>query len=796
MKYFCLVVFILLSAASSGQSINGVVRAKDGLPLELVTVTLRADSATINATLSDQKGNFYFYNLKESRRYHIIFSLIGYDNLDTAVFIAKGLFSLTPILIKNSKVLKEVVITTRRKLIERKIDRLVFNVENNVNTIGMDGLDLLSKTPMVRVEENGVSLVGKSTVEVMIDNKLTHVSGEALTALLKSLQGENISKIEVITNPSAEYDAAGNSGIINIVTKKTKSQGFLGSISSDFSHATYNTYTEGLSLNYNWNKLLLFGNASVSKGPRQPSFDKDILYDSQIWEQKSKQKEFTKFFRGTIGFEWLISKNTTIGASYNGLNSRPDLLNEQTTTITNRQTGSVDSVLAVDESYGKTYISNSANLHFRHQIDSLGKELIIDGDIFNTVFDQSINTTNSNFEANGQLITNSVSKYISNHDQRSNGKTINAMVKIPFKRSKVSIGGKLSFVNSSSGVDLFKYLTDELSLDSSSSNQFDYRENIQAFFGNFNTSFGKFELQVGLRGEFTQTKGYSQTLIQSNKLNYFNLFPTFYIAYELNKDNSLSLNFGRRIGRPGFSSLNPFRVYLDRYSYYMGNPFLKPSFSNNFELSHTYKSVLTSTLSYGFTNGLVSGVQIVDNGSNLQVTTYGNYLNSKNFGLDESFDLFIVKWLESVNEFSIYYNSTKSNLLATSPKVSGAGGDFRSINSIFFNKSKTFIGGISFTYQFPDVSGINNNNSYYYLDLSASYLLFDKRLQISTAARDVFKTKNISSSYLINGVGNSYTANNDSRRFLVSLKYSFGSIKMKRGQAHNESSGEQGRSAQ
>ena len=199
MKYLLLFILVIISYHSSAQTISGSIIDERNKPLEYVTVNIRKDTVLIGTSVSDSSGKYHFNNLHLNQRYELSYTFIGFKKKDTSILLTNNIDLLTKLYF-DAKVLKEVAIKGTKKVIERKIDRLVFNVENNVNTIGSDALDILDKTPMVRVNNNSISLIGKETVGIMVNDKIIHLSGDALSAYLKTINAESITKIEVITN--------------------------------------------------------------------------------------------------------------------------------------------------------------------------------------------------------------------------------------------------------------------------------------------------------------------------------------------------------------------------------------------------------------------------------------------------------------------------------------------------------------------------------------------------------------------------------------------------------------------
>ncbi|MDP9077206.1 MAG: TonB-dependent receptor [Bacteroidota bacterium] len=791
--YFYTILCFFIFNNVNAQDIKGTVTDSESKPLGYVTITIKKDSSKTRSIASDAGGKYFMNGLQIDGKYHVTFSLIGYQNIDTLILL-KNNFSLNVRLQVQENLLKTVSVTARKNILERKVDRLIFNVENNINTIGLDGMELLQKTPLIRVDGDALKMVGKQDLSVMIDGKLLHINGTALINFIRTINADNISKIEVITNPPAQYDAAGNSGMINIITKKNRAPGYYGTLSERINFDSYATSVTNLNLNYNLKNLLMFGSIIYSKGANGPTSGQTRYYQNQIWSRNDKLKEKSNYLSGTWGLEYILSRNTTLGASYNTSNSYPDMPGTTQTITQSRATGLTDSVLHSNFLNRKNYTSNTLNLHLSQKLDTLGKILEFDADAFNSGNNTENNSLNFNTFPDGSETSLPKTNIASNNFVSSKGLTFNAEFNLPFKIINVVAGAKASFVKSSNNVTFQQGNTDSIVAQTGNFDKFQYSENIQAVFVNLNKSFGNWAIQAGLRGEATQSTGISVELSQKNSRSYLNLFPTFYLTYKASKEDNISINYGRRISRPYFSSLDPFKTYQDLYDYSIGNPLLRPSFTNNYELSNTYHHLLNTTLSYGVTTNESGGIQLVNNNSNIQVTTVGNFFHSKNYLLDNSISTTVFKWLQTTDDFSIYYSETTSTSNLTKPQSNGWGADVSSSNSIYFDEAQLWTLGLDVTHQFPFVSGIYHYMQYTFADLSASTVFFNKKLQVSLALRDIFKTKNIQSVATFNNIDYASIANNDSRRFLINLRYSFGNNKIHKGSSHNSSGSEQARS--
>ncbi len=790
-KYCCSIqLFLFLAVIANAQSINGKISDPNGKPLGSIVIMLKKDTVLIKAELTNDEG-YYRLQVPHSGKYTFSFSGIGFLEVDSALNIAQNV-ELNLVMHPAVGQLAQVVVNGKRPLIERKIDRFVFNVDKNISAIGADGLDMLAKTPMVKVDnDGGLSLVGRGDVKVMINEKMIYLYGPALVAYLRAIPAETIDRIEVITNPSARYDAAGGAGLINIVLKKTKNPGFSGAANGGLAKGTYFTGTGGLLMNYNTSTIRWVANASSGYGAHANNSEDDDYYSDQTWYRQMNLKQLTRFVRGTIGMEASLSPKTILGVSYNALTSSPTSTGTNNTTVVN-QHGLTDSTLQSLFDYKSHYGQQSVNVHLGHDIDSLGKKFALDLDWFYDLNNSPSATQNANYLADGQVTPGSTLNLLSIDNLKSNLYTLNATLDWPMKKFTYAFGSKLTLANSNSQRALFEGVNDPLTLSAPYDN-FNYRESTEAAFGTVDTHLGKWEVQTGLRGEYTQTRAVSPVLDSTHATSYFSLFPSLNLSRNIGSKNVVTASYGRRIDRPVFRSLDPYPTYSDQYDFTTGNPYLRPTYSNNIEFSETYNSMLILTATYSYIPNKIMSMVLVENGSNMHITTFGNYLTAQDYVLSASFSFNKIPWLESLIEGDVYYEKGTSTDTATPPQVSGWGSDFSSTNTFYFNKSKKLSAGFDMTFQFPDVSNLVTSGKYHWFDLFARWSLVNNKLQIGAYLNDVFKTKYPSGTYTVNSVIQHYRINSDSRRGGVTLRYSFGNTKMKRGQVHSGLDGETGR---
>lgn len=774
MNFLLFAGMFLLANRSAAQSVLQGLVSCEGIALPAISVTIRSKTDFSKATKTDSLGKFRFINL-EKGSYLLSFSAVDFKTVQTSIVLNTD----TAIVIKLNKIavdLKEVTVNSKRALIEKKIDRTVFNVDRSVAAIGTDALELMAKVPGIRVVNDRVSLVGKAGVSIMINDKLTPLSEDDLASYLKSIPSDHIAKIEIITNPSAKYDAQGNNGLINIILKKNIAEGFKGSVNMGFTQATHPTVSGGGNLSFRKDKVTLFTNFNLRKGSTVPFEQSSIFYPVQTWNVANKDRNFRTVPGGLLGIDYQATKNTVIGLSYNaGLTNFHSVEHIKTTVFNKIQR--IDSVLNSDAKARIKSNYNAVNIYVKQLIDSSGKQLMFNADWFGYNDNKQRFFDNTSYNQSGQVIPGSFAQYLSSSKQKIDLYTLKADVDLPYKSFNLAVGAKLSFIKNKSDIAFYKMRNDTYEIDNNQTNQFSYSENTQALYLNANKTISKWDFQLGLRAEYTQTEGVSISSTTNN--DYLRLFPTLFIVYKRNENSELSLNYGRRINRPAYTKLNPFRWYSNQYSYTEGNPFLQPSYSNNIELAHTYARVLTSKLSFSHTNDGYNQVNFTDVNTNTQVLRPVNLITSYQYQLSNSITFNKLKWLESLSQLDVFYIRSNSSIAQTIPGLNGFGAYFSTLNQVVFNKSGTIMGDINFWYQFPGVNDLNRLKSQYNVDIGIKKLLLNNKLQLALTAADIFKGGKDRYSSVVNNIRQEYKNYYDSQYLRLTVRYNFGNAQLK-----------------
>lgn len=670
------------------------------------------------------------------------------------------------------KEIEAVTITGKKKLIERKVDRLVFNVENSISAQGGDALDALKVTPTIRIRKDQLSIIGKNGVLITIDDRPIKLAGEDVLNYLKSIPTSSIQSIEVISNPPSKYDAEGNSGVINIKLKKNRKDDLSGNIRSSFTQATYGLGSLDGSLNYQRDKLTVNFNLNYINGSTAPYQEFTVNYPNFKWFEVNTKRVFQNNFTGGFNIDYEISKKTTIGAIYSISTSNPLRKGNTSAAISNYSNSRIDSLIITPSRLKVNKDIHSFNFHTITKIDSLGKKISADIDYF------KFNSTNNNFYNSSTYLVNESTLLNSLEANNLSDQNISIYsgkidYDIPLSYFDISIGGKLSFIVNKSSTEFYKKKNEAYYLDPLNSNKFDYKENTQALYVSGSKKINeKISVKAGLRGESTQVDGYSITYNQSNKNNYFKVFPSLYFTFSPKEDISWSLNYNKRISRPSYGQLNPFRYYSSAYNYGEGNPFLQPYITHNFEISNLKGNNYLSLYSSVMKNAFDEVTFILADGVTQRVTPI-NFINQLNFGLLDNYTLRKWKFWESNNTLNIFYTKTYSNIenIKSLEKVTFS---LTSNNSFTLNKRKTISGQLDLNWQTPSIANSYNLSGFFYCDLGVKFLFDNNHLQLGINFLDVFKTNKLIFNQVVNNISQKSYEYQDSQKLRVSLNWNFG----------------------
>ncbi|WP_188500006.1 TonB-dependent receptor domain-containing protein [Pontibacter amylolyticus] len=755
MGMLCLLLSVSGAAwAQEAGKISGTLSdSLTGKPIEYATVALLQSGNTqaLQSALTDANGRFSFTAVAPGN-YQLAISFLGYQKKfmsQVVVSAAKPEATVGNIrLVPSTTQLKEVTVEGLRPTITQEADRMVVSIEGTALAAGRTAYDVLATSPGVFIDQEGnIQLNGRAGVTIMLDGKLTYLSARDLRSLLEGMSAENIRNIEIITNPSSKYDAEGSSGILNINLKKNTVQGLNGSV---YAGGNYNFkqygYSTGASINYRtgpWNSFL---NLDMARrvGGRDATFtrvfkgDESSTYFDQVADGNYKVEGPPAVRLGT---DYSFNDRHSVGVmGYYATNQlHADFLTE---TYIGPSPDQPTQFIDADNFNQNRFSNRTANLHYMGKYDTLGTTLTADldfvkiknrgdADFYNYYYD----LTNPGAVTQDFLYTNTPNEF-----------DIYA-AKVDFTKPlaqgrKLEVGAKASRVISDADSRFYFNNAEVPVLDTKRTNHFVYDENIYAAYVNFNTKLTeRFSLQSGLRAEQTQSKGELLTTGDVTKRSYLNFFPSLFLQQKVSEDYQINYNYSRRLQRPNYGQLNPFFAYRDPFTYWLGNPDLKPQYTNAFSISQVFKKAYNLTLSYQHTQDVIVELVAIDPETATTVYYIGNADDSKNLSLTANVPYSVMKNWESNNTLIVAYNEYNvaiDNGQTVNDQVFYM---LQSNHTILLPKKvKLELNGV---YQGPSVYALYRADARWWLNVGVKKSFMDDKLDLSINANDIFGTQHL-----------------------------------------------------
>jgi hypothetical protein len=793
---FLLCTYATLTVAQSRiGKVTGTVTDHLGHGVDGATVSLlRSKDARLVKVAITSKTGFYELEKIPEGEYIIAITSAGFEKKNTEKFSIttdKPGVQINPVsLAVAAKNLKEVTVTGKPPLIENKIDRTVINVDAAPTNAGATALEVLEKSPGISVDNDGnISLKGKQGVIVMMDGKPTYLSPADLANVLRNMPATALDQIEIMTNPPAKYDASGNSGIINIKTKKSRNEGLNGSITAGGTLSLFKRNnvlltparsSESINLNYRKGRINVFGNINYNYNENKSGLN----LTRKVYE-KSGNLDVTSIqnniFNGRnnnytvkVGLDFYQDKKTTWGVVLNGFQVYFRPANVSTQTLF-RPGGEVDLFLVSRSNTKGSFGNYSGNMNFKHRFDTTGKELTADFDyiryegqnyslLITDSYDKPGGTTTSHTELRGDIPTH-INIYSIKSDYTN---PIN-------KNLRFDAGMKISYVQNDNEI-VYTRLAGNNWLKDTRSNHFIYKEMINAAYVTINRQWKKWGAQAGLRMENTVAKGNQVSNDSSFTRNYTSLFPTAYVNYQLNAKHTFTLTYGRRINRPNYQDLNPFVWFLDSLTYRQGNPFLLPQFSNNFEFRHAHKTGVTTVLNYTSTNDVIS--QVLKQQGRTTFLTPDNVARLQNVGIAITVPVKMNKWWTS-NVFLNVYNNHFNGLYFNAAKNTNDVIDLQ-YTSFMLNVTNTFSfqkgwsGELSGWYRAKTVEQLNIADPMYFLTMGVQKNIMKGKGTIRFNFRDPFHWQKFGAYTNYSNIDVRMTNKWNNRALNLSFSYRFG----------------------
>lgn len=768
----------------SQSSIKGRVVDEKSAPIEFANVILLQlpDSNMIKTALTDSDGNFAF-DYADEGAYLVEIRQVGYSTVRTQGFEVKGGISISiPEVNLSSGVddLEALEVVYVKPLVEVKADKTIFNVEGTTNAMGLNALELLRKAPGVMVDNNeNIMVKGRGGIVVYIDGKLSPLDGDGLKDYLKNLQSANIESIEIITNPSSKYDAAGNAGIINIKLKKNKNFGTNGNVSAGWATQRYSKYNTNLSLNHRNEKVNTYLNYGNNWGYSWSYMDFYRVQNGISFDQFTNNRNGGLNHNYKTGVDFFLHPKHTLGIMITGNNGANEWMSTSRSVITDA-VPSLDRVLvARGENTGRRDNIN-ANLNY-HYTDTLGHDLNVDldygyFDIYNNSYQPNrYYNTSENFVLYENNFRNNTQTGIHLY-------TAKADYEQKLGKGKLGAGFKSSVVETANGLDFYNVIDGQDFVDSTRTNKFGYFENINALYVNYKKEVGKWSMQAGVRAEHTRSIGDLDALTNQPydqiDRNYINLFPSGGLTYTINPKNSLSLTYSRRIDRPSYQDLNPFEYRIDELSYRKGNVNLRPQMTHSLELGHTWMYMVNTSLSYGRTEDFFT--EITDTTEVLR-----SFIIPRNLGFQEYFaanlgsPLPIAKWWNGYLNLSFTHLHNRADF-GNDKTIDLRANNYNIYMMHTFTIDKVTSAEISGWYSGPGIwGGTFVNKPMWSLDLGAKRSFLKEKLIVRIAYADIFWKSRWRGISDFAGLYMDARGGWESRQFRINLSYSFGNQDLK-----------------
>lgn len=795
MKHKKLFSFLLLSTIYVSYYINtakaqtnptftlkGKMTSAQNTKLDEVNIYLvkAADQALVKSELTNTDGTFILEKIPAGN-YKLITQSLSFAKYESALINLNADLDLGTITLQGvTTSLKEVTVTGSKPFIQQQYDKTVLNVSSSISAVGNTALEVLSKAPGITIDQNdNIAMRGKQGVMVMIDGKQVPMSGQDLANMLKSMQATQIDKIDLITNPSAKYDAAGNAGIIDIRLKKGSNTGTNGNVTLSFGQGKYMKTNPSFNFNHRSKVTNVFGsyNYGFNKNFNQLDIYRDFFSDADQLTGRNNYNNYFKFqfnnHNARVGSDFYLNNNIILGFSANGSYSNGAVNSDSFAKSYNgaaQQTGSFNTIGTNKPARN----NNSLNINYRHTLDINGKMLTADFD-YASFGSNEIQNNLTSYQNMGGGPSQSPYQLRGNLSGDLTIKSFKIDYQQHFKplQAKIELGIKNSWVNSDNDVQFFNLSNGGSVLDLDKSNHFIYDENINAAYINASRSWKKLSLQLGLRLENTIANGLQVTDQTTFDRNYTQLFPSGYLGYKFSENNDLGLSLSRRINRPSYRQLNPFKVFLDPLTYSTGNPYLKPELSNSFELTYTYQQQYITKLGYSRTTDNILTILSPDGKPNSVIQTNRNLATFDYFNLSFGFPLRIGKWLNSTNNALAYYGIYRGNVVNTNLNASRLSFNLNTNNIITINQNLT--AEISANYQSRGYYGPLDIKGNWGLNLGLQKQLLAKKASLKLSVSDIFYTTKIDAFTKLSGYSEQFYQARDSRFATLSFNYRFGS---------------------
>lgn len=747
------------------------------------------DSTLIKMEITREDGSFLFQAIQPGNYFIRIHSEEAEKYSVEAFLLEKDVKLNDIVLTALVKTIQEIHVTAKKPYIERAQGKLILNVENSINGAGSSAFEILEKSPGVSISgSDNISLNGKQGIVVQIDGKITPMSGSELANYLRGIPSSAIEKIELISNPSAKYDAAGTA-IINIKLKKDTRIGTNGNIQLSYGQGVYPKTSEGISINHRNKKLNVYGsyNFSYRKG-----FNKLVLnrsfYQNDTFQGAYNQNNNILFpvknHIARAGIDYNINKKNSLGLVVNGVSNKFNPQGINNSDVIGANQTPISRFETQNRSFDNWY-NFSTNVNYKRIIDTLHSEITADADYahFGNATEQNFTTryfnlNNTEFQQPYMLygdIRGGLDIYSLKADLVKNLKK-DHKVETGIKSSYVIADNNLRFYDRSSGTDVY---------DTTKSNHFIYKENINAAYINWNKEYKNWTFQAGLRTEHTHVTGKQLVNNHSFDTSYLQLFPNVFAGYKINDKNSIEINYNRRIDRPGYDQLNPFKFYLDPTTYKEGNPYLKPQTTHNLELAHLWNQRIYSTVGISRTvNNITEVIAPTSAQQNVTVQTNVNLDKVDLYYGNISIPVDITKWWNSSNNINAYVAQYTGDVAQT--RISRKGNFAFNLNTVnTFTIGKTVSAELSANFRSREIYAYDLIQPIWFVSAGVQKKFLNNRAIVKLNVSDIFFSNKVTADVAFTDYKESFVVSRETRVATISFSYKFGNTNVQGSRRRN-----------
>lgn len=786
--YTLLLVFLFSNLFAQNTEIKGQLQDADGAAVVFANVVLHsaADSSLVKVETTNETGIFQIRNV-DAGSYFIKASYVGLPDftqnevvLTAGQSLDLGVLSFAPQAVE----LQQATVTATRALVEIKPDRTVFNVQGTINSVGSNAIELLRKAPSVTVDNNdNVNVLGRSGVRIFIDGKQLPLSGEDLNNYLRTLPAEQIDRIDIITNPGARYEAEGNAGIIDIRMKKDKNLGANGSLSGTYTRGQRNRYNLNAMGNYRSKKTNIFGTLGYGDNETFNNMNFTSFQNGLKLLETNESEDNRQFYNYRLGTDFFVGKNHTIGFLVGGRNGESDGINENKIDISQIGTeNQIDSTLIANNSSMSKRTQNTFNINYRYA-DKGSRTFNVDLDYGRYKNDYERFQPNQYFDEAGEPLTNVTKSYVTPTD--IDIYTFQMDFEEEMLGGKLGVGTKLSRVTTENTFNVYNDEVNDANFIAEESNVFDYDENVYAGYLSFTRPITKkWSFSGGLRAEKTDAKGDLMSFQQDSitNLDYLSWFPNAGLTWSISRKHVLNFAYGRRINRPDYNVLNPFKNRLSEISFELGNPGLSPEIVNNFEIGYTLAYRYNFKLAYSQTDDQITRIIGPDmEDPRASFISWRNLNTKKVVSFNASLPFQFTKWWSAFFNFSASYINNQADYSETI----GGTVDLQAYSyNIFTQQTFNLIGGfkgeVSGWFSGPGIwGGVFEYDESFSLNLGLQRKFFNNQLNVKLSANDIFYESGWSGVSRFNGLESFGGGNWDSRTISLSLSYNIGNQNVK-----------------